>query len=78
MCTYNGAWASFDNVERGSLEVGKLADMCVLSENPYTMNAKDLMQLNVEDLILSGASYQKQKQSWITAIARGVLSRAKG
>lgn len=78
MCTYNGAWTSFDNVERGSLEVGKLADMCVLSENPYTMNAKDLMQLNVEDLILSGASYQKQKQSWITAIARGVLSRAKG
>ena len=78
MCTYNGAWATFDNVERGSLEVGKLADMCVLSENPYTMNAKDLMQLNVEDLILRGASYQKQKQSWITAIARGVLSRAKG
>ena len=78
MCTYNGAWASFDNVERGSLEVGKRADMCVLSENPYTMNAKDLMRLHVEDLILSGASYQKQKQSWITAIARGVLTRAKG
>ena len=27
LCTYNGAWTTFDEKERGSLEVGKNADM---------------------------------------------------
>ena len=36
MCTYNGYLATFDEKERGSLETGKIADMAILSENPYT------------------------------------------
>lgn len=76
MCTYNGAWVSFDDVERGSLEVGKIADMCILSDNPYTINAKDLRKLYVESLILGGCAYQDQKQSWISAVAKGMLARA--
>ena len=75
MCTYNGAWVSFDDGERGSLEVGKIADMCILSDNPYTMNAKDLRKLYVESLILGGCAYQDQKQSWISAVVKGMLAR---
>ena len=40
MFTYNGAWVSFDEHKRGSLEVGKLADLAVLSE-PLLNVAKD-------------------------------------
>ena len=32
--TLNGAWLSFEEAERGSLEVGKLADLAVLTEDP--------------------------------------------
>ncbi len=32
MCTYNGAWTTFDEDERGSLEVGKVADKCSLKK----------------------------------------------
>lgn len=42
MCTYNGSWVTFDEAERGSLEVGKRADMVVLSGDPYTTPCEKL------------------------------------
>lgn len=73
MATLNGYWTSFDEGERGSLETGKIADMVVLSENPYTMNPGDLMRLKVEKTILSGEEYIPQQRSWPFAILRGML-----
>lgn len=77
MCTYNGAWTSFDEAERGSLEVGKVADMVVLSQNPYTMKAPELGDLRVEQLFLQGKPYEAQKQSFVAAVLRGMVSKAK-
>lgn len=77
MCTYNGAWTSFDEHERGSLEAGKIADMVVLSENPYTMQTADLGDLRVEQLYLQGKLYQKQSQGFVAAVVRGMTSKAK-
>ena len=77
MCTYNGAWTSFDENERGSLEVGKTADMVILNQNPYTMPVEDLNQLKVEQLILQGKPYQNQKQSILLAVLKGVLAKGK-
>lgn len=73
MCTYNGAWVTFDEGERGSLEAGKVADMCILSENPYKMAPEDLGRLKVEGLILAGKPYEAQRQSVASAVVKGML-----
>ncbi len=58
MYTYETAWASFDDTERGSLEPGKIADMVVLDQNPLEMDVKELFRLKTEQLILKGKPYQ--------------------
>ncbi len=55
--TWNAAWTSFDEKERGSLEKGKIADMCILNENPLTIDKSKLRNLKSEKLILSGNDY---------------------
>lgn len=77
MCTFNGAWASFDEAQRGSLEPGKVADMVVLSENPYSMVPSELSRLKVEKLYLQGRPYESQRQSFVAAIVKGLVSGAK-
>ncbi len=59
MYTYNIAFGTFDEKERGSLEVGKYADMIILNKNPLTMNKEDLLSLEVERLLLNGKPYVK-------------------
>ena len=74
MCTYNGCYTTFDEKERGSLEVGKKADMVVLSDNPYEMATSDIGKLKVEELILAGKKYESCKRSVGKAILDGLLS----
>ena len=77
MCTYNGAWVTFDEQERGSLEAGKAADMVILSQNPYAMPKEELNQLKVEALYLEGKPYQNQKQNIVSAVLKGMLAKNK-
>ena len=77
MCTYNGYWTTFDEGERGSLEVGKVADMVILSKNPYDLPKKSLRDLKVEKLILNGTDYVPQSQSLGGVIAKGLFSGKK-
>ena len=72
MCTYNGYYASFDEKERGSLEAGKIADMVILSENPYQMEKERLNELKVEQLLLQGKPYQKVTGNPVMHILRGI------
>jgi len=58
MFTFEIAWTSFDEKERGSLEVGKIADMVILNQDPLVMDPKDLRSLQVEDLYLQGQEYK--------------------
>lgn len=74
MCTFNGAAATFDDDKRGSLEVGKIADMTVLNANPYDADWKNL---KVEQLILQGKPYENQRQGAFSALLKGFVSRAK-
>lgn len=77
MCTYNGSWVTFDEAERGSLEVGKRADMVVLSGDPYTTPCEKPIELKVEQLYLAGIPYQKQSQSVIRAVLAGMVNKKK-
>ncbi|MCD4743947.1 MAG: amidohydrolase [Desulfobacteraceae bacterium] len=58
MYTYEVAWTSFDEKERGSLEKGKIADMVILNQDPLKLKPEDLRSLKVEKLLLSGKEYE--------------------
>lgn len=75
MCTYNTYWMSFDEKERGSLEPGKIADMVILSQNPYTTERTQLNQILVEQLLIQGQPYQNISQNPVAQILRGMIAK---
>ena len=74
MATYNGAWTTFDEKDRGSLEAGKVADMVILSDNPYAVDSDHLDTIKVEQLILSGRPYESAVTPLAKCIWNGVVS----
>lgn len=77
MATYNGAYATFDEKERGSLEVGKVADMAILSANPYEADSPKIKDIKVEGLILSGKPYESARTALADCIWKGLTSDGK-
>ena len=74
--TINAARLSFDDAERGSLEVGKLADMVVLDRDPLAVKPSELKGVKVESLLLRGTPY-KGGGSVAGAVVKGLVSRVK-
>jgi hypothetical protein len=54
VCTLNGAYASFEEHEKGSLEPGKLADLVVLGRNPLAEDPSSLVSIPVERTMVGG------------------------
>ena len=54
--TYNGAYASFDELNLGSIEVGKLADMIVLSKDMLSIPVEEIPETVVLKTIVNGKS----------------------
>lgn len=54
MCTLNGAFASFEEKIKGSLEVGKLADFTVLSKPILDMDPHDYLSVKPEMTVIGG------------------------
>lgn len=54
MYTVNGAYASFEENEKGSICEGKLADMVVLSKDPFMVPPGELKSIKVEKVIVGG------------------------
>lgn len=75
MCTYNGYAATFDEEERGSLEVNKIADMVLLSENPYEVETYTLKNIKVDQLYLAGKPYKEMKKNPVLLLLKGMCSR---
>jgi len=52
--TFEGAYTSGDEDIKGSIDVGKLADLVVLSENIFKISPKDILNIDVCYTILDG------------------------
>ncbi len=76
MCTYNGCFTTFDEKERGSLEPGKIADMVILSADPYGLAPEEIRTLKVENLLLAGKPYESCRRGVIGAVLSGLVSHS--
>jgi predicted amidohydrolase YtcJ len=52
--TMAGAYADFAENKKGSLETGKLADLIVWHDNPYTVATEDILKLTVDLTMVGG------------------------
>ena len=52
--TLNTAYAGFEEHMKGSLTVGKLADLVVLSDNLLTMDPDDIKDVTVRTTVVGG------------------------
>ena len=52
--TLHGAYASFEENLKGSLEAGKLADLVVLGQDPMKVDPSALIRIPVERTMVGG------------------------
>lgn len=61
MYTINGAYASFEEDIKGSIEPNKLADLVVLSESPYKVSPDKISDIKVEMTMIDGKIVYENK-----------------
>ncbi len=52
--TVNGAYASFEDGMKGSIQPGQLADLVVLKQNPFETDPSELIKVQVERTMVGG------------------------
>lgn len=63
MFTVNGAWAAFEEREKGTVEVGKLGDLTILDGDPFA-EPERIKDLSVEMTIKRGeVTYAARRRS---------------
>ena len=59
--TINNAYAAFDADTRGSIKVGKLADIAVCDRNLMRIDPRDTLKMNVTMTIVDGKIVYERK-----------------
>jgi predicted amidohydrolase YtcJ len=54
ICTLNGAYASFEEKEKGSITPGKLADFVMLEKDPYKADVEKIKEIKVARTVIGG------------------------
>jgi len=54
ICTVNGAYASFEENEKGTITAGKLADFVILAEDPHDVDPDLIKEIQVIRTVLGG------------------------
>jgi predicted amidohydrolase YtcJ len=62
--TYNAAYATFEETERGTLKAGKTADFAVLDKNPFECNPEDIQTIKVVSAYIDGKRIKPLKSPW--------------
>jgi hypothetical protein len=64
MYTLNGAYLTFEEDMKGSIEPGKLADLVVLDGDPLTCPEDEIKDLPVVSTVLGGRVTHSDGQVW--------------
>lgn len=67
------AWQHFEEDKKGSIEVGKLADFVILSEDPLTIAAENLANIKILETIKEDKSIYKRSEKTAAAISSPAL-----
>jgi hypothetical protein len=54
ICTLNGAYASFEENEKGSIRAGKLADFTILADDPHDVEPDRIKHIEVVRTVVGG------------------------
>jgi predicted amidohydrolase YtcJ len=54
ICTMHGAYASFEENIKGSLEAGKLADFVILEQDPLAVDPDAIKDIKIVQTVLGG------------------------
>jgi predicted amidohydrolase YtcJ len=54
ICTVNGAYASFEEDQKGSITAGKLGDFVVLAEDPHDVDPDRIKEIQVVRTVVGG------------------------
>jgi len=54
MFTKTAAWSAFEEKDKGTIESDKLADLVVLSDDPFTVDCKKIADIKIEQVFVGG------------------------
>jgi predicted amidohydrolase YtcJ len=75
--TYNGAFATFEEADRGTLAIGKIADFAVLNHDPFTIDKDKIIELKAEQTFIDGKLARQMNMGTLEFLVKGFLHRHK-
>jgi len=73
--TYNGAYATFEEDNRGTLRVGKYADFIVMDQDPFKTQKDRISELKVNACYIQGKKMVPRHSGALSFIARSLVSK---